>query len=76
VDRLAVGAEVVGLVQRHVTQPIKSIQIGQSDSADDGEVREVAVEFWSEPDSEIVEALTNELEDALGEAIRSVWIRR
>lgn len=72
VRNTAVGAAVLARVHDTVTTSVRSVQLGegQDDST------ELAVQFWSRPDDQVIQQLIERLDAEFGADVRSVSLRR
>lgn len=64
-----VTTDVLHAVQEEVPGAIRSMQVGQGESAD---VHEIAVQFWSQPDDETVRRVLQRIDRDFGKDVRSV----
>jgi putative Mg2+ transporter-C (MgtC) family protein len=76
ISQFASSAEVMTVLRRYSLDLIKSIQIGRSETEKEGEVTEVAVQFWKDPSDSVIDEITRELESEIGEGLQSISIAR
>ena len=67
----ATGAAVLGRVHEIVTTSVRSVQLGEGH--DDS--TELAVQFWTRPDDQVIEQLVERLTTEFGADVRSVSLR-
>jgi putative Mg2+ transporter-C (MgtC) family protein len=68
----AVGAKVLARVHEITATSVRSMQLGDGHDGDD---TEVAVQFWTRPDDQVITALIERLDDEFGPDVRSVSLR-
>lgn len=71
VRNTATGAAVLGRVHEIVTTSVRSVQLGEGH--DDS--TELAVQFWTRPDDQVIEQLVQGLAAEFGADVRSVSLR-
>lgn len=71
VRNMATGAAVLGRVHEIVTTSVRSVQLGEGH--DDS--TELAVQFWTRPDDQVIDQLVERLTAEFGADVRSVSLR-